>query len=256
MKKLSHFTIHLGTSLASIAVLGFSVSPLAQALSVSTAATTNTTSTSTTLTASQQQHLQNIISKGNQEITRRLATLSTLSTKITDATKLTTSDQTTLANEVSTTTSGLTTLKTQLDGETTLEGAIADATSVVTEYRVYALVAPKITLIKVADDQQTVETRLSSLSEQLQTRIGADQEAGKDVATLQSDLTDMNKQLTASQQISSSIETKVISLQPTDYNSDHTILSGDNTQLKTAHDDNVTAYNDAKSIISGLKTLE
>lgn len=251
-KNLTRFSVHLGTSLAGIAVLGLSLSPLALALSANATASTNT---SATLTATQQQHLQNIISKGNQEITRRLATLNTLSAKITAATKLTASDQTTLANEVSTTASGLNTLKTQLDDESTLAGATTDAANVVTEYRVYALVAPKITLIKVADDQQAAEARLSSLSEALQARISADQKTGKDVTTLQSELTDMTKQLSASQQLSSSIETKVISLQPTDYNSDHTILGGDNTQLKTAHDDNVTAYTDAKNIISGLKTL-
>ena len=38
------------------------------------------------------------------------------------------------------------------------------------------------------------------------------------------------------------MEQKVIALQPTDYNSDHTVLGGYRTQLQAAHSDNVAAY--------------
>jgi hypothetical protein len=202
-----------------------------------------------------QSRLPVIISKGDQEITRRLTTLSSLTSKINAATKLTASDKTTLTNEVNSTISGLTTLKSQLDAETTVAAAKIDVANIYSEYRVYALVAPKVGLIKVADDQQVVESKLTALSTKLQARITADQTAGKDVTALQADLTDLNAKVSASQTISSNIESSVINLEPTDYNSNHAVLTGDSAQLKNAHTDNVAASTDAKNIITGLKAL-
>jgi len=203
----------------------------------------------------QQIHLQNIITRGNQEITRRLTTLNSLSGKIDSATKLTPSDQATLNTEVSGTISGLTSLKTQLDTDTGLLPARDDAMSIYTEYRVYALVAPKVGLIKVADDQQVVEAKLAAIVPKLQSRITQAAQNGSNVVTMQAQLTGMSAKIAAAQAISSNIESTVINLQPTDYNSNHSILVGDNTQLKTAYNDIQAAYNDAKSIVSELKAL-
>jgi hypothetical protein len=203
----------------------------------------------------QQIHLQNIISKGNEEIARRLTTLDTLSGKIESATKLTPSDQATLNTEVNGTISGLTSLKTQLDSENSLLPARNDAISIYTEYRVYALVAPKVGLIKVADDQQVIEAKLSALVPKLQSRITEASANGSNVTTMQAQLTDMSAKISAAQAISSNIESTVINLQPMDYNSNHSVLVGDNTELKTAYNDIQTAYNDAKAIVSELKAL-
>jgi hypothetical protein len=68
-------------------------------------------------------------------------------------------------------------------------------------------------------------------------------------------LSDIQNQTQAAHAISSNIESVVVNLQPSDYNSNHAILSGDNTQLKTAHADNQAAYADAKNIVSGLKNM-
>jgi chromosome segregation ATPase len=219
---------------------------------VNTAAETTKT---TTAAQKQSQDIQNIITKGDQEISRRLTTLGTLTGKINDSIKLTDSDRSILSNEVSTTTSGLSDLETTLNGDTTITTAHSDALSIYTEYRVYALVAPKVNLVKVADDQQAVEAKLTTLAQKLQTRITAEQQAGKDVTTLQSELNDMTSKISAAQAISSNVESSIINLQPSDYNANHDVLEGYNTQLKTAHEDDAAALADAKEIVSGLKSL-
>jgi hypothetical protein len=267
--KIRSFKSRVATIVAVTATSGvLLVSGVASADKLSTAASTTTagsgtssTSTSASANASakaaanQQARLQNIINKGNQEIERRLTTLTGLTTKINGASRLNASDKATLTNEVNSTTSGLTSLKTQLDGETTLSAAITDAESIYTEYRVYALVAPKVDLVKVADDQQVVQGQLTSLSQKLQTRITAEQQAGKNVTTLQSELSDMQSKTTAAQAISSNIESSTVNLQPSDYNSNHAVLSGDNTQLITAHSDDQAAATDAKNIIASLMAM-
>lgn len=221
------------------------MSPAVNAMQATPAASTQNDAT----------RIQNIISRGNQEITRRLSRLGTLSSKISGATKLASSDKAALLTEVTNEISGLTALKTKLDAETTLAGAKADAQSIFNDYRVYALIVPKVELVRVADDEQVTTSKLTALATKLQTRISEAQSKGKNVSSLSAKLADMQAQTAAAQNLASSIEAKVINLQPSDYNSDHAILSGDAAQLKTAHADNQAAYTDAKAIVSGLKSL-
>ncbi|HSX08462.1 MAG TPA: hypothetical protein VLG11_06240 [Candidatus Saccharimonadales bacterium] len=201
------------------------------------------------------QRVQTIIAKGNQEITRRLTVLGTLSSKVAGAAKLTASDKAALTTEVANATAGLTQLKTKLDADTTIAAARADAQSIFDEYRVYALVAPKIALIRTADDQQSVDAKLTTLAGKLQTRLDSAKSAGKDVAALQAKLDDMKAKTTAAAGIASSVEQAVIGLQPSDYNSNHSVLSGYRAQLQTAHSDNQAAVADAKAIVAGLENL-
>lgn len=208
-----------------------------------------------TSTANDQARLQLIINRGNSEIQRRLSTLQSLSSKINSATKLTASDKAALSSEVNDEISGLTTLKTKLDADTTVAAAKTDAQSIITGYRVYALIVPKVNLIKAADDQQVAESKFSALATKLQTRLSAAQSAGKSVTALNSGLTDMKNKIAAAQAISSKIEASVIGLQPGDYNTDHSILNGYRDQLKTAQTDIQAAVSDATNIVSGLKNL-
>lgn len=220
-----------------------------------TAAHALTSSTTTTNNTTDSQRVGVIITKGDQEITRRLTTLSTLSTKISSASHLTADDKTALAGEVSTETTNLTTLKTKLDAETTLAGARADAQSIFNGYRVYALVVPKIALIRTADGLQATEAKLTALAPKLQARISAAQANHKSVGDLQAKLSDMITQTATAQTTSTAVEAKVLPLQPSDYNSDHTLLSGYRNQLQTAHTANQTAIADAKAIVAALKNV-
>jgi hypothetical protein len=211
---------------------------------------------SANVSTQQKCNLTTIQSRGAEEIIRRLKTLNTLQAKISSATHISSSDAAYLTAEVNAEISGLTALQTKLAADTTCATARADAESIINEYRVYLLVVPKVELIKTADDQQTTDAKLASLSTKLQARITADKNEGKDVTSLQIDLNDMNNQTKNSLTLSSTVEAAVLPLQPSDYNTDHNILEGDYTQLKTAHGDLVTARNDASKIVSGLKSLE
>lgn len=201
------------------------------------------------------QRLNLIKTRANSEIDRRLGRLHQLSGVITGASRLSSGDKTTLSNEVTAEINGLTSLKTQIQSDTDLDSARIDAQSIFSSYRVYAFVVPKVWLVRVADDQQAVEAKLNTFSGKLQTRINEAQGKGKDVGNLQNQLNDMIAQTQAAQDISSTVEPKVLPLQPTDYNNDHTILSGYRDQLKTAHNDNKTALADAKAIVQALKSL-
>lgn len=248
MKTISIKQLGLGLT-AGLSVIFLAITPAVAVTSSST------TSTGSTKSASNQARLQEIINRGNSEIDRRLTILNALSSKISSATKLSTTDQATLANDVSSEISGLTSLKTTLDGETQVANAITDAQSIFSDYRVFALVVPKVDLIKTADDQQVTEAKLSDLATKIGSDITADQNTGKNVTNLQTQLSALNSKISAAQTISSSIESSVINLSPSDYNSNHSVLSGDRDQLKTAQDNIVTAITDTKNLVSELKSV-
>lgn len=249
-------------SIVLIIAAGMTVLPAMTSFAATTPASTTSTTPTTTTTgsssqsATQAQHLEAIQTKGTQEIERRLTTLGQLNGKITAATKLTASDKSALTSEVTTEISGLTALKTQLNAETTLAAARIDSQAIYSDYRVYALIVPKIYLIKTADDQQVLEAKIAAIIPALQTNITAAQTAGKDVTALQTDLNNALAGEQAAQVISSAMEAKVITLQPTDYDNDHTILSGDRAQLTTARTDMTSAVTALKAIRSGLEQLK
>lgn len=272
IKKIGYFSA-VGFSLLSLVALPVSAEATTTAASSGSNTTTNASAASKSAAeanqaaqkqaqatakasaeaAANQARLARIISRGNTEINRRLATLKTLNAKITSATKLSAADAASLSNTVNSDISQLTTLQAKLDADTTVAAATIDAQSIINGYRVYALVVPQVYLIKTADDQQVAEGKLASLSGKISSRITAAQQKGTNVTALLASLDDLNSKTAAAQSISSSIESGVIGLAPSDYNSNHSVLSGDGTQLKTAQGYIKTALADAKSIISQLK---
>jgi hypothetical protein len=115
---------------------------------------------------------------------------------------------------------------------------------------------PKIWLVSTADSQQVTEAKLTTLSQNLQSRITSDQQAGLNVASIQSQLDSVNTLVATAQGISSNMEQSVVGLQPSDYNADKTVLSGDLAKLKTANADLKSAYTNDKTIVSALENLK
>lgn len=216
----------------------------------SSSSTGSYTAVSTGKNKSNTSQMKLILNRGDAEINRRLYTLSGLNTKVESASYLTAADRSTLSGEVLSTISGLDTLETELNSSITLKQAIGYAKQIVTEYRVYALVAPKIYIIKVADYQQAVQGQLTSLHQILETRVN--QLSGSQKSVWQADLATMFSDIKNANAISSGIENSVVALTPADYNTDHQILVGDNLKLATAHNDDHAAFVEAKTVIKGL----
>jgi hypothetical protein len=236
-----------------IGIMSFMAVPVTSAAAASGSTTTTATSkAAAAVAAANQVRLQIIISRGNNEIDRRLITLNTLGGQIASATKLTSADAATLNNTVNTDRTQLTTLKTHLDSDTTVAAAVSDAEAIILDYRVYLLVVPQVNIVKAADDQQVAEGKLTALSTKLSARITAAQQAGKNVTSMQSYLSDLNSKTAAAQAISSNMEATVITLTPSDYNTNNAVLSGDRNQLVLAQTDIQAAIIDARNIISQL----
>jgi hypothetical protein len=233
-----------------VVALGLVAAPAASAFAQSTS-----TASTTSQTASNQKTLAQVIAEGNADISMRLTTLSNLVGVVNSTTKLSSADRAYLLAEVNGELSGLSALKTKLDAETSVSAAKTDVANIFLQFRVYALVAPKVTLVKAADGQQTTEGDLTTLAAQLQTRINDEKNANVNVSQLQTWLNEMEADTTNAQNISSSIEQKVLPLQPSDYDANHAILSGDYNDLKQSSSDNQASYGYAKEIVTVLDSM-
>ncbi len=207
----------------------------------------------TSLSATAQaQRLSTLKARGDAEITRRLTNLNSALSAVQFTTTLTSSDKSALVSQIQTEISGLSALKTKLDADTTLAEARTDVQSIVTDYRVYALMLPKARLAAAFDRLATVNAKLTTLETQLQTAIGSARSAGRDVTGMQASLSDMQAKITAITALSSDQVAELIALQPSDYNTDHTVLVGYRTTLATGQTDAKAAVADATSIIQSL----
>lgn len=226
---------------------------------VSTTSETPTTTKATEvehrdLSSGDKSKIELIHKRGENEINRRLTTMNGLIAKINATSYLTSSQKSALIAELNTQITSMQSLQTELSNEDSVTAAKDDAQKVITDYRVYAFVVPKVQVILTADRQQVIESKLSTLTAKLQAEIDTAKTAGTDVSDLQAKLDDMNDKLKAAQALSSDVETKVLALQASDFNSNHKVLKSYRDQLKTARADIGAAVSDAKVVVKGLKT--
>lgn len=202
--------------------------------------------------AAQAQRLANLKTRGDTEISRRLSNLNNALAKVQTVTTLSTADKAALVGQIQAEISGLNTTKSKLDTDTTLATARTDVQTIVTDYRVYALMLPKARLTATFDQLAVVETKLNKLANQLGAAINSAKASGKDVTATQASLADMQAKIAAIATLTDGQVAKLLALQPSDYNTDHTVLESYRTTLVTAQTDAKAAASDASSIIQGL----
>lgn len=145
----------------------------------------------------QETTLTRLQTRANDMITQRLDSLQKLQTRIQDDKQLANTDKTSLLDNVATTASSLTQLKTKIDADTDLTTAREDAKSIVTSYKIYVYFEPKIRLLTIIGNLQTATNTISSLAARVQTLLTTLQGQDKNVTEAQTALTDVTKQLAA-----------------------------------------------------------
>lgn len=185
-------------------------------------------------------------------INARLTTLHTLQTKIAGFKDLTAGESTTLNNLLSTDLSGLTALETKVNAETTVAAVKADAQTMIDGYRVYLLVAPKVSLTHAAATETDVLARLQKVHDALADRLAKDSTA--DTTANQNLLADMQNQIKAGDARIDGQVTQLLAIQPSP---DATSLEASVKQVRDAATDTRTdigkAVADAKQVRAALK---
>jgi hypothetical protein len=199
--------------------------------------------------------VQSIMAGASAKVDTRLATLDRLATTVRSSASLSSSDKAYLSDEISNEISGLSGLQTKLAADTNVAQASADADSVLSGYRVYTLVVPKVRLVSMADHQQHVEATLRSRAQTLQSMITADTSAGTDVSSEQTALDKVLSQISIAEWFSASLENRVLLLQPSDWNAHHDTLTGDRAALITLHAQNLSSASKLDSIARLLQLV-
>ena len=194
---------------------------------------------------------------GNCEINRRFVTLTSLSAKIAASKVMASSDAAALQGEISSTRSGLTSLKATIDSETGPLALKADIVRIATEYRVYLLVVPQVNLVNAADGVLAAQSKFADVNTRLAARIAAANAAGKDTAAAQVDLDAMNAAVTKAAGLAAPLPAALLPLTPAEYNGGTAgpILTNARTALGQSRDLLKSAIADAQACRAALNAL-
>jgi hypothetical protein len=162
--------------------------------------------------------VENLRAFGDCEIARRFTTLDKLAARVAAAKVLTGAHASALSGDISSTRSGLTSLKATIDAETSLPALKLEVKRIATDYRVYVLVAPKVNLVIGADRVQATKPVFDKLNANLSARIAAARAAGKDTTAAQAALDAMNAAAAQAISLTSPLPGNLLPLTPAQWN--------------------------------------
>ena len=194
---------------------------------------------------------------GDCEINRRMSTLTDLSARITSSKAMTPGHAATLQSEISSTRSGLTSLKATIDSETVLSALKADSVKIAADYRVYLLVVPQVNLVNGADGILAAQPKFVDVSTRLSARIAAAKAAGKDTTAAQADLDAMNAAVAKAVGLATPLPAALLPLTPAQYNGGTAgpILTNARAAIVSARDQLKAAVAAANACRVALKAL-
>ena len=142
-----------------------------------------------------QKRLTEIIKHADTLIANRISSLNNLNSHIQADSKLSDADKAVLATQVQSAISGLNTLKAKIDADTDADTALADAKTIITDYRVYMVLEPQTRLLMILNNLHSMAAKIQALVPKLQDLINNLQTQGKDVSQLTPLISDINTQL-------------------------------------------------------------
>jgi hypothetical protein len=239
--------VRLGVATAATAALAAGVAVPAQAQSMfgaAAAAATSKTAGGTGLDAAK--------ALADSRINGRLETLRALQLAVTSASHLTSADRSALSSLISSDISGLTSLRGKVAGETTVASVRADETTMVDQYRVYMLVAPKVHLTDAFDTEAAAVSALQKVHDKLAARSA--KLPGGETAAEVAQLGDLQAQLQNAQQAEAGKVATLLAIKPgPDADAIHSALAPLVSAAKTARADLRKAREDAKALRGELK---
>ncbi len=192
----------------------------------------------------------------NTEINRRIATLNKLTQVMTDSPHLSAADKASLQTVISTQIADLKALNAKIQTATDLTTLKADIQSIRTQFRTYALIVPKVHLVRVIDRLSDAVTKLTAYANKLQARIDTAKAAGKDTAALEATMADMKTQIATATTALTTAKSQILNVTPDQYNANKSIVAATRDTLNTGRVAVAEALKDGNQILAGLKKLK
>jgi hypothetical protein len=186
----------------------------------------------------------------------RLAALTKDTAVLAAAKNVTNADRGTLTALISQDTTGLTALKTKVQGETTAAAVKADATSMVDDYRIFILVGPKVRLASAGDAEQVALGKLQSAHDKLAGLVAKAKAGGTDTSSAEADLAAMQTAIDQAGTASNGQVGTLLAIQPgPDGTAIAAKVTGVRKALESTRTDLKTALADGKKVSAFLKSL-
>ncbi len=201
--------------------------------------------------------LEELKAFGDCEIARRITILDMLTTRIDKAEFAPANHAAHLTNEVRTTKNGLLDLKAKIDAETDIAALKTEIRQIATDFRVYALVAPKVNLVLGADRALAADERFEDIDQKLSDLIAQAEAAGKDVTDARAHLARMNAAVDKAMALAGPIPDAVLPLTVAQFNAGTAgpVLADARTKLAEARAQLRTAVAEAKACRKALGLL-
>ncbi len=196
----------------------------------------------------------------DKEITRRIEVLNKAIARLGEIKKLSSTEKTVLTDKANAVITDLTALKAKIDADTDLAILKTDRQGITKNYRVFMLIIPQIHIIAASDRINTTIDLLTDAATKFDTSISDAKTAGKDVASLETLLADMNAKLGDAKTKSDAASAAVSALLPdggvqAKIDANKKALTTGRDDIKAAIKDLIDARKDAGSIKDGLKAL-
>jgi hypothetical protein len=201
-------------------------------------------------TESRADRVDAVKARAHEAIERRLQTLERLASRVRGSRPLSDAHRTALDELIESQRSGLTALDAKIQADTDAETLRADVRSIVTDYRVYLLTAPKVHLVICADTELAVAARLDEVAARLQAKVDEAEAAGKDVTAAQGHLDAMTAKVGEARTAASGVPDSVLPLVPQDYPDNEPTLDAARASLQTGR----TALREARELARQVVT--
>ena len=215
---------------------------------------------STTASLRIEQNMSNARQRADQEIDRRIQTLTALSTRINSMKFVSLSEKESFAAQLQANISDLANLKIKVGSDTDTTTLRTDIKSIVGSYRTFLLVIPQGNLLAAADRINIIVTMMTNVGTKLQARISAAQSTGTNVTAMQTALADFNAKIANAKIQAQAAQSGIVSLtsdqgNQTQFDANKTALIQARTDIKAGSDDLKAARQDAHTIIQTLIQL-
>lgn len=160
----------------------------------------------------------NLQAVGRCEIDRRLETLAKLQSVVDASPTLTDAHEAALDAILASTTTGLRALRTEIDGDTTVEALREDLRRIAEDFRVYVLVAPQVALVRAADTVVVRAGGFDATAARLEAAIDAAEAAGKNVRDARAHLATMIAKGDKAEEAVDGVAAAVLALTPAAWN--------------------------------------
>lgn len=194
-----------------------------------------------------------LLTRAQRELERRIAALRKVSDRVSGSNKISEAQKTALVNDIAAQITSLTSLQEQIKTDTSPTALKSVVSSMIKDYRIFALYLPKVNIIAMSDRILNTTDKLTSVLAILQVKISEAREKGQDVNEAEKLLEEARKQTANASTAAQSAINTVTPLTPEGFPGNKKILINTRVSLMKAHQDLISARQNVQEIRKILK---